>query len=71
MSRRWVLGGKLAFLLGLTFALVFSVIVASGLPLESCGCFGRLDPPVSVHYAVMFGLLLGGRHLLMSSERGS
>ena len=60
------LGASWVFALGTGFGAVTVSLIGLGYPLAVCGCFGRYSVPVSGHLAMVFGILLGSRFLMLS-----
>jgi hypothetical protein len=66
LSRWWAWGARVSFALGCLFSVMVAYLVLSGLPVQACGCVGNLELSVGTHYALVVGLLLCARFLVIS-----
>lgn len=65
LSPLWKEGAWVTFALGAMFGLGTAVLHGMGYPLKACGCYGQFSMPLSAHFALILGMLLGARYLLL------
>ena len=63
---RWGTAG--AMIAGVVFSAIGFATVATGGPIETCGCFGGWQPPSYVHVAMIAGIVLASYRLGCDDE---